>query len=364
MSIGITVAMLLMTSLVFKSSTDASGRAMARGEIMHQLRSITRQLDQDFKGLRSDMPLAIIFEGHSENTSPNLGLGDPDDFDRVIRYDRLWFFGNGDYQANDYLGSNIFGNVAHIFYGHSLDVIDPPTDEGSLLSRRILTRREKFLTADTGIGWLSGYTSPSGSGEDLRLDVMPVDNFVGSGMLNAWKNQLFTNYETVLFQNNSSVTYSVIRRPQMLDDASGSLGLRFFSEPGVAEGEGFQRLYVAGDVTDFKVEVWFAGATEWFPNATDIDLIQNSALDFNNDDYFGFYWNAAEDISANGPPRYEFDNGIEWRGETGVNELATLLGWSGVWPEALRFSFTLYDKNRRHFPDGETFSYIVKMAKR
>ena len=28
---------------------------------------------------------------------------------------------------------------------------------------------------------------------------------------------------------------------------------------------------------------------------------------------------------------------------------------------AIKFTFTLYDSNRRYFPDGKTYSYIVKL---
>ena len=363
--------MLLTTGLVFKSSTDASGRAMARSEIMHQLRAITRQLEQDFSGLRPDMPMAIIFEGYTENGVA--GLGDPDFPDRQIRYDRIWFFANGDFQANDYNSTDsVSGNVAHIYYGQSLDRFDPPNEEASLLERRILTRREKILTADGTLNWFntSFYSVPNGTDEEYKLDFMPVDNVAPfSGGLNFWKNipfnpgGSFLGIFNALFRDDTRVTYSVVRRPAMIFDNpdTGNTGLKYHGDG----EEGFQRLYMASDLTDFKVEIWFPGATEWFPNETDRETIRADGLALPNlSDGYAFYWNAAEDAGVMTAPTFAFDNGLEWRGETGIGALATLLDWTDVWPEALKFTFTLYDKNRRHFGEGETFSYMVKLPRR
>ena len=65
--------------------------------MMRQLRSITRQLESDFRGYRSDMPIIAIFEGHrSSSAVPYDELGDPAN-DEMIRYDRISFFANGDF---------------------------------------------------------------------------------------------------------------------------------------------------------------------------------------------------------------------------------------------------------------------------
>jgi hypothetical protein len=360
-SIGITVAMLLMTGVVFKSSTKASGKAMARNAMMNKLRAITRQIDQDFTGLRPDMPLAIIFE---------------EDID-LVRYDRIWFFANGDYQTTDFTsGANISGNVAHIFYGQSLDAFTAPEDATSQIDRRILTRREKFITADGSLNWFNGaYVSPNLANDALQLDYMPATN----AGLNFWKNIQFNvgvgDIFNTFFRDNMSVTYSVIRRSQMVDDPfTGAFGLQYFTPPFGSTGEGFQRLYVANDVTDFKIEAWFPGANEWFPNATDLYTIARANLDLpdtGTQDGYAFYWNAPGDTTPLTNNDLDIDN-FDWRSETDIQALIDetiaglppFLGWSDVWPEALKFTFTLYDKNRRHFPDGETFSYIVKIPTR
>ena len=61
-AVAITVGMMIITGVVFKSSTDASGKAMASNDVMNQLRALTDQLERDLSGLRSDMPFAIVFQ--------------------------------------------------------------------------------------------------------------------------------------------------------------------------------------------------------------------------------------------------------------------------------------------------------------
>jgi len=51
---------------------------------------------------------------------------------------------------------------------------------------------------------------------------------------------------------------------------------------------------------------------------------------------------------------------LDWISE---HDLKTF-GISHPWPEALKFTFTLYDKGRRYFPEGVTFEYIVKLPPR
>ena len=77
-----------------------------------------------------------------------------------------------------------------------------------------------------------------------------------------------------------------------------------------------------------------------------------------------FYWNAPANPLI--PPTEPFlltANGItiNWYSDTA---LALFTGIPDPWPSAIKFTFTLYDKDRRHFPEGKTFTYIMKMPKK
>ena len=37
---------------------------------------------------------------------------------------------------------------------------------------------------------------------------------------------------------------------------------------------------------------------------------------------------------------------------------------SDSWPRAVRFTFTLHDRNRQYYPEGKTFSFVVKIPRR
>ena len=116
-AVSITVIMLLIVGLVFSSSIKASGIGVSSNDVMVQLRTATGQLEKDFSGWRSDMPIAIIFEGYYD---------DPDEMDKLVHYDRICGFANGDFQD---LQGTASGNVARIFYGQ-MDgpLFDPISD--------------------------------------------------------------------------------------------------------------------------------------------------------------------------------------------------------------------------------------------
>ena len=366
-AVAITVGMLSLVGMVFKSSTEASGKAEAHNEIMQQLRAVTMQLEQDFAGLEPSAPLAIVFETHQNSgidptNEPH--LGDPEDTKRWVRYDRVVFFTKGNFQTPD-LGTNIpiYSSLGRVFYGQTRDgIVDDlrpgemksmyPGDPGEGLRRQILARRWKILTQDVGLDW--NYTP----GNTAQYDYQPVD----FKSLAYWKGLLYDvstagvyDYKENYFRTDYTVAESIVRRPSIWD--LGGVG-----------NDGVQRLYLLGDVTDFKVELWFGGAQEWFPSADDIEVITSSMLPPSigpgiSGDIYGFqpfalFWNV--DGTA-GYPSDDID-GVLWYSEQEL--VFNGLSQGQVWPRALRFTFTLYDKGRRHFPEGRTFNYIVQIPPR
>ena len=354
-AVAITAGMLLATSMIFKIATDASGKALATTDIMSQLRTLTRQLKQDFTHLRPDMPMAIIFEEGAIDTD---GDGNPDIFPRQ---DRIVFFANGNYEVTEGIGTDV-ANIARILYSQTSDILEIPGDRELYFnspSRRILGRGYKILVPTQTTFDPSVVSNKLNDPENKRgfYHAFPIDDSILFGTFGAvayWKNLSFAGYGNEYF--NDTEVFSMVRRPDMnsIINAWGDSGV--------------QRNYMLSDTTDFKVEVWFDGAARWFPNDTDVLAINLSPLAFVSTNSFAFFWNAPE---TDTPSDY-IDSAIknypigsyEWRGSAGLELIKTVFGWNSIWPKALRFTFTLYDKNRRHFPEGQTFSYVVKLPAR
>lgn len=354
-AVSITVAMLLITGMVFNSATTASGQAAANTEIMHQYRTLARQLEADLAGLLDDMPLAIIFE--EKLFDPDLSIvGD----EYPVRSDRMVFYANGDFQTLEGLS----GNAARIFYGQTLDNMQYPYNDlmplpENLLTppRRILARRAQLFTAAV---WGQPVNTPE------RFDYCPCINYSATALtsLSYWKGLTQANYlNSILLSDYENDIVSLIRRPSILKmthpDPAHPL-------PKYAP----QRVFMLPDVTDFKIQFWYfdnpAGKWRWFPNQYDMevynDVLYNYSLAAFENGNFALAWNIPQavpmsvyDINSNStywifqPPGHVLNNA------SGQYVLKTVL------PRALKFTFTLYDQNRRRFPEGQTFSYIVKL---
>ncbi len=129
-AVGLLSMVLGFAGVIFKVSIEAQRTAGANAEIMQKLRAITDQLNRDFKGIRKNAPLEILFE------KEDVGKG------RIVRHDGIAFLGNGDFQSvrlYDYgtkSGSKIVaGNVASIYYGQAA-------------GQTTLIRKQRILTFD------------------------------------------------------------------------------------------------------------------------------------------------------------------------------------------------------------------------
>jgi len=357
-AVGITLGMLLLIGTVFKSATDASGSAMAHNELMSQVRTLTNQIEQDLSGLRPDMPMAIIFEGYRENVTP--GLGDPyppEDRDKMIRYDRICFFANGNFQPS--YAFDLSGNLARIYYGQMLN--SPPSGfRGRPVSppRRILARRFKILTADTAAPTPAAWGV---LGNSFTNSALYDYDFFERASAFYWKSRDVTEYATVFDQSLDNVVsffrpVDYINVQDTIDDyLMGAPMIHPAGAPPYGE-DALQRLFFLSDVTDFKIQIYLEdtsqGRWRWYPD--DQDMIQAfSAL--GNIAAVAFYWNAPDlDPVSNNPV---FIDNVAWFCDKD-------LGMVDFWPKAIRFTFTLYDKNRRRFGEGQTFSYIMKIPPR
>jgi len=341
-SIGITVGMLAAAGVVYKSAGDASGQAMANSVIMEQYRALTRQLKTDFTGLRPDMPMAIIFEADAYGN----------------RYDRIVFFADGDFQVNDYgTPDTVSANLARIFYGQSSDAPPTPAHAPSP-SRQILARKFNLITSNEK-NWRNFFTVYTGLPVP-GYDYYPIDYALS---LADWKNMPFDIpapvtidfLGTYFIDNlaNSNYRYSIIRRPN-IDSMVMNTGYA-----------GLNRLYFLPDVTDLKIQLWYENTNayvngRWFPDYWDISPPPLPPSPFDNiarNLRFAFFWNVLNAPNAG----QVIDMGTEWWSEDALKNVFT---WQNTWPKAIKFTFTLYDKNRHHYPQGRTFSYIIDLPPR
>ena len=346
-AVAITVGLLLMIGMVFKSTTGAVGKGFAQNEICQQLRAFTRQLETDFAGLRPDMPFAIIFEQYLYNPDGINNNGD----EYFVRQDRIVFFANGDFQTLD----GISGNMTRIFYGQAIDPFVPNPDYPYVPPRQILTRRSKLLTMNLGTWNLINPVTAE------IYDWIPVDiNYTTMKGLTSseWKNVPYNSYNgsTDYFFTQTRIS-SMVRRPY-IDRVKQAIN------SGNVTPEALQQLFLLADVTDFKIQYWTydppppdgRGVWRWFPDEYDFenfDLKYNIGRNLYGQNVLVFAdaWNIPQALLPFGLYPIPPEN-VLWRcAQPGTASL----------PSAMKITFTLYDAGRRQFPQGQTYSYIVKL---
>ena len=372
-AVAITVGMMLLIGIVFKSATDASGSALALNDVNGQARALTEQLKKDFAGFQSDLPLAIIFEAHQNHAADPLydpgdswtWLGDPDDpnpYDpampaKLIRYDRICFFANGDFHP-PVVSIPLSGNLARIFYGQMLDSPLLEIENDVSAPRQILARRQKIMTVSNaappaGVDWTLNPTEYDADPfEFTPMGLIPPLNNTPGSPATFWKNEPAVNFAGRYFNDLPLMTGSFVRRPlyanlAMVPDA-------------------LQQLHFLSDVTDFKIQLYLFDKIQqrwrWFPDDQDMKLFSPHI--------FALYWNVSKnpddmDATNNPTPIPTLIAGanfaVPWYSSTDDD---VLILFDDNWPRAIRFTFTLYDKNRQRFGEGQTYSYIVKIPPR
>ena len=358
-AVGITAGMMLAASMVFNAATGASGKAMANVKIAQQLNTITQQLNRDLSHLRSDMPFGIVFEE------------EPDFDGNPHRVDRLFFFTTGNFEVSSQDGRDQ-SKLAMVNYGQSYEGFENFDLDYVTPVRRIFCRREKMVAQSNDMSNLF-YKMPLNEPMPLDLDdltSLQYDTLPFLYMNNMLANQniienltFINHFEDWYFKDDATSSTSskdsFIRRPKMQDvfDYSDS-------------GTSIRRLFMLPDVTDFQVDLWFESKNRWWPEEFD----WSNAIFSTARAPFGFYWNVmgspVKQVDSGNlpdpifyiyPDSSYFVDGIRWWDE---GSFMGAIPSPATWPSAIRFTFTLYDENRRHFPQGKTFSYIVKLPER
>lgn len=140
-AMAVLAIVLSFAGLIFRVSIESHRMALANAEIMQKLRTITEQIDTDFKGIIFDYGGAVMARTRTYTI---------DDEDVEINSDSVVFFANGDFQSTgqfDVGGSDvtIAGNVAAIYYGP----VDPNSyDREPEPRNRLLLRRQTILASE------------------------------------------------------------------------------------------------------------------------------------------------------------------------------------------------------------------------
>jgi prepilin-type N-terminal cleavage/methylation domain-containing protein len=347
-AIGIMAVVILFSGMVFKTSIGSYRIATAQAEIVQKFRAITQQLDSDFRGIRKDAPLFIWFQL------------DPNDPNK--RLDQIMFFADGDFQSiqtyntnvNPIIpaasGSPIASNLARIYYGQARSV-DPrdislkfPFDLRPV--DRVLSRRQHLSVAnpDTGNRYMEypRHVSPPPS---ILITTLEDDSFEhDTNSLSQWQAEL---------QDGNSVTNTIA-------GCMGNLG----NYPTInLKQASTLHLLMAEKVGSFAVQ-WsynyadnFNRYVYWWPNIDPNGNLADSdfGTSYMNLNAFGFYFNTAVHLLGAPPNWFKYGDaaGVYYPGSPGNLETD-----KPVFPQALKFTFTLYD-SRGVFKDGQTFTHIV-----
>jgi len=371
--IELTVAVAALTvvlsivGVVFNISIESYRIATANAEIMLKLRAITEQLNRDFRGLRKDGEIFIVWAAR-----PDSELG------RHVRFDRIMFFADGDFYT--YNPPYVRGNLARISYmlARLPDWPGGPDRRAPNQERqkRILTRNQHILTADSDAA-LVGFPSDFGS-------------FADPAAFEAWLGDWHNIYEydkialakwlRLPWQPGKADLLSAITDTNVGMDPNMPLGHRIGSMLSLTDlndsnsiaPESVHMILCQG-VGEFKIQGWHERLQRWVPMVdpngdgdflSDTDFILNDAgsalhseripgvlyprIDDHHGVSLGGAFAAAVAVGDPNDPHY-FEQ--SWVTKKRFNEIPGL-------GRALKFTFTLYD-SKGVIKNGRTFTHII-----
>ncbi len=325
-AIGILAVVMSFASVIFKVSIGAYRTTIANTEIMQKLRAITNQLNTDFKGLRKDGEIFVVWVANTNPTDPN----------SYERFDRIIFFADGDFQS---YGANpiIRGNTARISY--MLAKRGNFKAQAQDRTRRVLARSLHILTADPS---LADFLDPN-SFSDAQWYVWNNRYEYDKLSLEGWKNIAWDNKMDMLtamtdIQVGTSSVSEAIRGVAV--------------EP--ADANSIHMLLCEG-VGEFKIQSWYDAQQRWIP-----EVDPDGDGDLADTHFFLTEPNRVPGVLYPSPPYGGVKiNNINYPrdqvDETNFNAIPGL-------GRALKFTFTLYD-SKGIIKKGLTFTHIVYLDK-
>jgi prepilin-type N-terminal cleavage/methylation domain-containing protein len=354
-AIGILAIVLSFAGVIFKISIESQRMALANAEIMQKLRAITDQLNADFKGLRKDGEIFVVW-----NAVP-VGPDDADyDHDGYVRFDRIMFFAEGDFQSYNATPKVIHGNLARICYMLANSPAKNPGDEpirpaGQKPQKRLLARNLHILTADPDMADFFDPRTFSGTDQQWynwnnRLE---YDRF----SLEQWKNIPWVINPDNPAEPNKPNMLSIIADVKVANNRISEKIRGAMVNP--ADANSIHMLLCDG-VGEFKVQGWYEGISpgRWLP---EVDPDGDGNL---KDTHFILDPKDSSKLHSEEVPAVLYPyppNGVvrinninypkELINETQFNRIPGL-------GRALKFSFTLYD-SKGVIKKGLTFTHIV-----
>jgi prepilin-type N-terminal cleavage/methylation domain-containing protein len=325
---------------IFKVGIESHRIAGANAEIMQKLRAITDQLNADFKGLRKDGEIYVVWSARPD-----------DDLGRYVRFDRIMFFANGDFHTYHQRWGDVRGNVARISY---MLANRPPAVAGKALvepqelpwRRRILARTQHILTADTSVS----YTPPTAfdDPDQRRLHEWHNHEEYDVMTLGHWLQMPWDPVNQIGKADLLTVISDVYAEA---NDVAPEHRIGAVVDP-VIDNNSVHMLLCEG-VGEFTIQGWHDGLQRWVPEAVDFD---------GPDDLpFVLYpYNPMAPVFSSGAFGKVKIGGIladtvNWHRDKLNKERFNEIPGLG---RALKFTFTLYD-SRGIIQGGRTFTHIV-----
>ena len=330
-AIGILAIVLSFSSVIFKVSIGAHRTAIAYAEIMQKLRAITNQLNADFKGLRKDGEIFVVWVAKPLTATDYKD----NDLDGYERFDRIMFFADGDFQSYK-VNPAVRGNVARICY--MIAKKGNVSAEGQDRTKRVLARNLHILTNDQSLNDFPDFDNFSNTQWYDWNNRYEYDKI----SLNSWKNISWQNKINML-----SVTTDI-----EIDGTTVSKAIRGIEvEP--ADANSIHMLLCEG-VGELKIQGWYEARQQWIP---EVDPDGNGNLTDTH-----FYLNEPNNVPGvlyPAPNGIVNINNINYAGnqvdEVHFNAIPGL-------GRALKFTFTLYD-SKGIIKNGMTFTHIVYLDK-
>ena len=339
--------------MIFKVCINSYRITVANTEIIQKLRAITDQLNADFKGLRKDGEIFVIWK---------------DDPASHQRFDRIMFFADGDFQSYglyrngilDPTGDPVRGSVARICYMlankpppyANIGTVAPVRPDIQKPEKRILARTQHILTTDAQ--FKNAPLTPA-IGTSTLMDWYNWNNIFeydyDMNSLDKWKNVSWNNPPLQSKCDILSVIADVIVQPSIIsEDIKGTM-------VDLVNDQNTIRNFLCEGVGEFKVQGWSWDSVQlkwrWVPEFDDGDFLGLPALQVPGvlypyrvlpppDGPIG------QVILGGGFAGNLFQGSLN---ETHFNEIPGL-------GRALKFTFTLYD-SKGVFKKGRTFTHIV-----
>ncbi len=340
LAVSLMVVLMATSGVVFKTAVKAHRTASATAEIARKLRGITDQLNADFKGLRKDGEIFVLWV-------PN-GVDDDGDgtIDGYERLDRIMFFADGDFQSyNEWPPTGVIhGNVARISYILAKDRNGNKAWQQAP-GDRVLARSQHIFTADADL--VDGPGSPLPRTFPIDPANIPVTFTETVNNYFEYNNLLLDEWLNIpLVDKLGMLTIITDVRTSNPNVTSGGLTV----DP--ASGTNIHQLLCEG-VGDFRIQGWYALQQRWVP-----EVDPDGDGDFSDSDFklIGAVIDVGDVPGVLYPYVAVILPGIPLYPQSLIDE-AHFDSIPGL-GRALKFTFTLYD-SRGVFKEGKKFTHIV-----